>query len=87
MRAFIFQILVPKASFIRPDDEILKLDCKRLKEHKIEPHRETSVKVKIRYVRHCVSRNTVKQAVEEETEAQFRIGGQPGTFSNPAKSL
>lgn len=68
MRAFVFQILVPKGSFIRPDDEFLKVDCKCLKEHNIEPHRETSVKVKVRCVQHCVGRNTMKQAGEEETE-------------------
>ena len=60
MRALVFGILAPKGTFIRPDDEILKVYCKCLKEHKIKPHCETSVKVKMRRVRHCVGRDTME---------------------------
>ena len=60
MRAFIFQVLVSKGCFVRPDDEILEVYCKCLEKHEIKPPRETSVKVKIRCVRHCIGRDTME---------------------------
>ena len=60
IRAFVFCILVPKGFLYTSSDETLKVYRKCLKKHEVKPHRETSVKVKVRCVRHCIGRDTME---------------------------